>query len=237
MRSIWTISKREFLAYFSSPIAYVYLVTFLIVVNWLFFRSFFLIGQADMRMFFGAMPWIFLFFIPAVSMGKWADERKQGTLEVLFTLPLKDSDIVIAKFLAGLALISTALLLTIPIPVSILFLGSIDLGPVLGGYIGLLFLGGAYLSIGLFVSSFTENQIIAFILGVAVCFVLLVAGTPLVVGGSSNIITQAIQYAGLGMHFESISRGVLDTRDVVYYLSVVCFFLYLNLQVLRNKAF
>lgn len=236
MNSIWTIARREFTAYFTSPIAYVYLITFLVVTTWIFFRTFFLFGQADMRPFFGLMPWVFLFFVPAVAMGKWAEERRQGTLEILFTLPLRDRDIVIAKFLAGLALIATALLLTVPIALTVAAVGDLDWGPVIGGYLGLLFLGGAYLSIGLVLSACTENQIVAFILGVVACFALLMIGTPLIVGGASGLTTQALQYLGLGTHFESIARGVVDSRDVIYYLSAIGFFLYLNLKVLETRA-
>ena len=233
---IFTIARREFTAYFTSPIAYVYLITFLVVVNWLFFRGFFLIGQADMRSFFSMMPWIFLFFIPAVSMGKWAEERRQGTLELLFTLPIRDIDIVIAKFFAALALIITALFLTAPLFLTVLFLGNADLGQMLCGYTGLILLGSAYLTVGLFISSLTESQIIAFIAGVALSFLLLILGTPMLTGGASNILSQAMQYMGLAFHFESIGRGVLDSRDLFYYFSVTGLFLFLNLKVLERRA-
>lgn len=236
MRSIWTIARREFVAYFISPIAYVYLITFLVITSWLFFRGFFLIGQADMRAFFGMMPWIFLFFVPAVAMGKWAEERKLGTLEILCTLPIRDAEIVIGKFAAGLGLIVTALVLTLPIALTVWLVGDLDWGPVVGGYIGLIFLGGAYLSVGLTISSLTENQIIAFILGVAVSFVLLIIGTPIIVGGGRGLLTQALQYLGLATHFSSIARGVIDSRDVVYYLSVIGFFMYLNFKAVRTRA-
>lgn len=236
MKNIWTIAWREFAAYFISPIAYVYLLTFLIATSWVFFRSFFVIGQTDMRVFMSLMPWIFLFFVPAVAMGKWAEERRQGTLEILFTLPVRSIYIVLAKFSAGLALISTALLLTLPLASTVALLGDLDWGPVIGGYFGLILLGGSYLSIGLFVSALTENQIVAFILGVIASFVLLMIGTPLIVGGGSNLGTQIIQYLSLGLHFDSIARGVIDSRDVVYYLSVIIFFLFLNLKVLDTRA-
>lgn len=236
MKTILTIAKREFTAYFTSPIAYVYLITFLAVANWFFFRSFFLIGQADMRVFFGLMPWVFLFFVPAVAMGKWAEERKQGTLEILFTLPIRECDVVAAKFFAGLMLIATALLFTLPMVITVAFTGNADLGPVMGGYLGLFFLGGAYLAIGLVISALTENQIIAFIIGVVVSFFMLIIGTPFVVGGVSGILARAIQYLGLGTHFESIARGVVDSRDIIYYLSVTGFFLFLNLKALETRA-
>lgn len=236
MTPIFTIARREFKAYFLSPIAYVYLVAFLVAVNWFFFRAFFIIGQADMRVFFGMIPWVFLFFAPAVTMGKWAEERKLGTLETLLTLPVCDTDIVLGKFFASLALIATALLLTLPIAVTVAFLGYMDTGPVIGGYIGSLLLGGAYLSIGLVISALTESQIIAFIGGVAVCFLMLIIGTPFIAQGASTELTQFLQYLGLGTHFESISRGVIDSRDMLYYLSIIGFFLYLNVKVLKFRA-
>ncbi|MBI4126064.1 MAG: ABC transporter permease subunit, partial [Deltaproteobacteria bacterium] len=152
MKTIWTIAKREFTAYFTSPIAYVYLTVYLAVTNWFFFRGFFIIGQADVRGLLSITPWIFLFFVPAVAMGKWAEERKLGTLEILFTLPLRHRDIAVGKFLAGQLLIAVALALTLPTALTVSLLGPLDWGPVIGGYVGLLFLGGAYLAIGLFAS-------------------------------------------------------------------------------------
>lgn len=234
--NIMTITRREYSAYFLSPIAYVYLITFLAIVNWIFFRGFFLIGQADLRQLFGMMPWVFLFFVPAVAMGKWAEERKQGTLEILFTLPIADIDIVLAKFFAGLGLIATALALTIPTAFTVALLGNLDWGPAIGGYLGLLFLGGAYLSVGLAISSATENQIVAFILGVAISFILLITGTPMIAGGSGGSLAYAMQYLGFATHFESISRGVVDSRDIVYYLSTIGFFLFVNFKILETRA-
>ncbi len=236
MKTILTIAKREFSTYFTSPIAYVYLTTFLVLTSWLFLRGFFLLGQAQMRSFFGIMPWIFLFFVPAVSMSKWSEERRQGTLEILFTLPILDRDIVIAKFFAGLGLIASALFFTLPLTITVALLGNLDWGPVIGGYIGLLFLGGTYLAIGLVISSLTENQIIAFILGVVVCFFFYVVGTPFATASSGSLLAQAMRYLGISMHFSSIGRGVIDSRDVIYYLSMIGFFLFVNLQVLKTKA-
>ncbi len=236
MTPIWIIARREFRAYFTSPIAYVYLSTFLVVMTWLFFRGFFLIGEASLRSFFGLMPWIYLFFVPAVAMGKWAEERKAGTLELLFTYPLGKGSVVVAKFLAGLGLISVALLLTLLIPVTVSFLGPLDWGPVIGGYLGLLFLGGAYLAISLWVSSLTENQIIAFIVGVVACFALFIVGEPIVTAGLPVFVAQFFQYLGLGSHFESIGRGVIDSRDLIYYFSMIGFFLFMNWKTLQRVS-
>ena len=236
MKNVITIAWREFKAYFLSPIAYVYLVVFLVAVSWFFFRAFFIIGQADLRMLFDMMPWVFLFFVPAVTMGKWAEERKLGTLETLFTLPVRDVEIVVAKFLAALALVALSLALTIPIALTVALLGNMDWGPAIGGYVGCLLLGGAYIAIGLVISALTESQIIAFVGGVAACFLMLVVGTPFVAGGGASTLAQFLQYLGLGTHFTSLSRGVIDSRDVIYYLSIVGFFMYLNLQVLKARA-
>lgn len=235
-RSILTVAAKEFSSFFTSPIAYVCILTFLVAVNWLFFRTFFLIGQADIRALFGILPWVFLFFVPAIAMGRWAEERKQGTVEIMFTLPVDDVNIILGKYLAGLGLIAVPVLLTFPIPLTVAVVGNLDTGPVIGGYLGTLFLGSAYLSIGLCASALSENQIVAFILGVAASFVLLIIGTPIFLGGYGGLISNAIQYAGLSYHFESISRGVIDSRDIIYYLSVTGFFLFLNLVILRTRA-
>lgn len=236
MHTTLTIAKREFKAYFLSPIAYVYIITFLVVTSWLFFRSFFIIGQADMRAFFMLMPWVYLFFIPAVSMGKWSEEKKLGTIELLLTLPVKDIQVVLAKFLASLALVTTALVFTLTIPLTVAILGEADPGPIMGGYIGLLMLGAAYLSIGLFISALTENQIIAFILGVVACFILLIFGEPLFTISIPEFLVGTFQYLGLATHFASVGRGVVDSRDIVYYISVVGFFLWLNLKVVEARS-
>lgn len=235
MTTIWTITRREFLAYFRSPIAYVYLATFLVLSNWLFFRGFYLMGEADMRPFFTLMPWIYLFFVPAVAMSKWAEERKLGTLELLLTLPVREIEVVIAKFLAGMGLLAVALVCTLPLPFTVALLGQLDWGPVIGGYIGLLFMGGAYLAVGLLVSSGTENQIIAFILGVVACFLLLILGEPIFTTTIPHALAPALQYLGLGYHFASIGRGVLDSRDIIYYCSVIGLFLWGNYRMVAVR--
>lgn len=235
MNTIWAVTKREFRAYFSSPIAYVFLTTYVVLTGFLFFRSFFLIGQAEMRPFFLLMPWIFLFYVPAVSMGKWSEERRQGTLEFLLTLPIRERDVVLGKFLAGLGLIVAALTATLPIAFTIAFLGNIDAGSVFGGYLGLIFLGGAYLSIGLVVSSLTHNQIISFIVTVVISFLFLVLGEPIFTIALPKIMIGFVQYMGLNFHFVSIGRGVIDSRDLIYYLSVIGFFLWVNKRIVEVR--
>lgn len=232
---IRTLFFKEFKGYFIAPIAYVFLVTFEVLVTWIFFRGFFLVGEATLRPFFGLMPWIYLFFVPAIAMGKWAEEKKSGTLELLLTYPLRDWEIVLAKFLAALSLLLVALLLTLPIPLTVAFLGSPDRGPILGGYLGLVLLGGAFLSISLWISSLTDNQIIAFIGGVVTSFTLFVLGEPLITLGLPAGVAAVLQALGLANHFESLGRGVIDSRDLLYFFSVIALFLLLNLKSLEAR--
>lgn len=235
MHGIIGVYKRELKGYFNSPIAYIFLVVFLLTASWLFFRGYFLYGQADLRPFFSLLPWMFLFFVPAVSMRLWAEERKQGTAELLLTLPVKDEQIILGKYLAGLTLVTLAVFLEFPLVILTSRLGDLDFGPVIGGFLGSIFLGGAYLAIGLFLSSITSNQIVAFILGVVVSFALFIVGENLVLVTAPPAIAPLLRNLGLGAHFDSIGRGVIDTRDVIYYLSVIAFFLYLNRLTLRER--
>lgn len=235
MNTIRVIAKREIAGYFSSPIAYVFLTTYVVLATFLFFRVFFLVGQADLRPFFLLMPWVFLFYVPAVSMGKWAEERRQGTLELLLTLPIADRDVVLGKFFAGLMLVASALLATLPMAVTVAWLGKLDWGATLGGYCGLLLLGGVYLAVGLAISSLTHNQIIAFIGTVVVCFVLLVLGEPLFTVALPGPLVPLVQYLGLNFHFTSMERGVFDSRDLVYLLSVTAFALWINYRIIQRR--
>jgi ABC-2 type transport system permease protein len=229
------IFRREFKSYFDSPIAYVYLTVFVVVVNWFFFRDFFLMEQATLRGLFAPLPVYFLFFVPAVAMRLWSEERKLGTVELLLTLPVRDRDVVLGKFLAGLLLIALSLLLTAPLVVTVGALGEPDLGAIFASYLGALFLGAAYLAIGFFVSSLTENQIVAFLLGISACFVVYIVGENLVLLSAPKALAPLLRFLGLGTHFESISRGVLDSRDLLYYASVIGFFLFLNVRSVAER--
>ena len=188
-----------------------------------------------MREFFGLMPWIFLFFIPAVTMKLWAEEKKIGTIEILMTLPIRDYEVVIGKFLACLALLAVTILLTLVVPFSVMYLGNPDVGTLITGYIGLLLMGGAYIAIGFFASTLTENQIVAFIIGIAVCLTLLLIGEDFVLFKTPNWLFPIFSYLGLGAHYSSILRGVLDSRDIIYYLSVIAFFLYLSTLAVESR--
>jgi ABC-2 type transport system permease protein len=235
MRNIYAVFKKELKTYFTTPIAYIIITVFLLINNWLFFRGFFIMNQATMRSFFGAMPWIFLFFIPAITMRLWAEEKRSGTFELLMTLPLKDIEVILGKYLASLVFLIITIGLTLSLPITISYLGEPDMGPIIGGYLGIIFLGAAYLAIGSFISSLTKNQIIAFILSIATCFALFIIGENMVLMNLPHFLVPFFEYLGLGSHFTSISRGVIDSRDIVYYLSIVYFFIYLNIRFIESR--
>ncbi|MGA1844132.1 MAG: ABC transporter permease [bacterium] len=235
MRNIIAIFKKEFRAYFDSPIAYIFITAFLVISMWIFFKGFFLIGQVMMRGYFSLLPWLFLFFVPAVTMRLWAEEKKLGTLEVLMTLPVKDSEVILGKYLAAYLFLGLTILLSITLPITLAILGEPDLGPIIGGYVGAMLMGGAYLAIGLFASSLSENQIVAFILGIAFCFALFIIGENFVLLAVPSRLAALLSQLGLGSHFESIGRGVIDIRDIIYYLSVIGFFLFLNIRSLESR--
>lgn len=234
------IAYKEFRIYFRTPIAYIFMVVFLTMMSWLFFwvgdAPFFKRGVVEMRGFFSTLPTIFLFFIPAISMRMWSEEKKQGTIEVLLTMPLNGAEVVLGKFLAGLGLLGVTLLLTAPIPIILSIIGDPDLGPIWGGYVGGFFLGAAYLAMGLFASSLTENQIVAFILAVVLCFVFYFCGYFSLQGILPSMLESFFTKLSLYKHFLSIQRGVLDTRDIIYYLSIILFFLYLNVLVIKRRG-
>ena len=235
MRNTVPIFRREFSSYFNSPIAYIYLTVFVGLSSWLFLKAFFVLGEASMRNFFGIIPWIFLFFVPAVTMRSWAEEKKSGTMELLMTLPLTDLEAVLGKFLASFSFLIVSLALTFCLPIVVGSLGNPDPGEVFGGYLGAVLIGAAYLAIGLFISSLTENQIVAFIVSVVGIFGLFILGEDFVLFGIPGRLVPVFSYLGLGGHFDSISRGVVDSRDIIYYLSVIGFFLYLNVKSIEAR--
>ncbi len=236
MKTTYYLFKKELMTYFNSPIAYIFIGVFLVVGNWLFFKNFFLYGQASMRPYFDLLPWIFLFMSPAVTMRLWAEEKKSGTIEFLLTLPLTDWQVVIAKFLSALAFVALALALTFTLPITVASLGDIDMGPVIGGYIGSLFLAGSYLALGLLISSLTKNQIIAFILGLVACFLVFIIGTDFVIYSAPQFLVPILKFIGLGGHFYNIAKGIIDTRDLLYYTSFIFLFLWLNARVIESRG-
>ncbi|MCD6460709.1 ABC transporter permease subunit [bacterium] len=235
MSVIFAILKREFKSYFVSPVPYVLITIFLIVSNWLFFNTYFMAKEASMRVYIGQMPWIFLFFIPAVTMRVWSEEKKLGTMELLVTLPVKDFELVIGKFLACFFFLAVCLALTLTVPFTIAYTGAPDWGPIIGGYLGVLFMGTALIALGLFISSLTENQIVAFILSLLVAFVFLIIGENLVLYAIPDFFVPIFEYLGFGSHFMSITRGVIDSRDLVYYASFILFFLFLNVKSVESR--
>lgn len=237
MRNVVTIAAKELRSYFNSTIAYVFMVLFLVLNTAFFFelQKFFVVNQATLRDFFGLAPIIMLFFVPAVSMRMWAEERKLGTLETLLTLPLKDWEVVIGKFLAGFVFLLITLALTFPLPVMVAALGHPDLGAIICGYIGLAFLGAAYLAIGLWVSSLTENQIVAFITAFVLCLALFMIGIDIILTAVPRAFVPFFKSLSLGSHFSSIERGVIDSRDILYYLSIIGFFLFLNVRSVEAR--
>ncbi len=235
-RTIYYLFKKELMSYFNSPIAYIFIGVFLVVGNWLFFKNFFLFGQANMRPYFDLLPWIFLFMAPAVTMRLWAEEKKTGTIEFLLTLPVTDWQVVIAKFLGALSFMAVALALTFTLPITVASLGNIDWGPVAGAYLGAIFLSGAYLALGLFISSLTKNQIIAFILAMVASFMAFMIGADFVLFGAPQFLVPIMEFLGLGSHFYNISKGILDSRDIIYYFSFIFLFLWLNARVIESRA-
>jgi len=235
MVQVWTIFKKEFSLYFNSPIAYIFIVVFLGASGYFFWSRFYLINQADMRAYFQLLPWVFLFFIPAVTMRLWAEERRSGTMEVLLTLPFRDVEVVAGKYLAAFAFLVLTILLSFTIPLTLLKLGHPDMGPIIGGYLGSFLLGGAYLAIGMFVSSFSDNQIIAFIFSMVVSFLLLIIGESFVLQSMPNALKPIAEYLGLSSHFENIGKGVIDTRDIIYYLSVIFVFIYATMRQIESR--
>jgi ABC-2 type transport system permease protein len=235
MKNTGPIFKRELGNYFNSPIAYIFITVFLGLSGWLFFKTFFVAGEASLRMFFGILPWIFLFFIPAITMRLWAEEKKSGTMELLMTLPVTDTEAVLGKYLASLVFLALSLVLSFIIPILVALLGDPDPGQVVGGYVGAVLMGGAFLAIGLFISSLTENQIVAFIVSAVVIFGLFILGEDFVLFGIPDRLVPVFSFIGLGGHYDSISRGVIDSRDVIYYVSVIVFFLYLNVKSIEDR--
>ena len=221
------VTARELRAYFNSPIAYVFLSVFAGAALFTFFNveAFFARGVADLRGLFAPLPLLMILLVPALTMRLWAEEQKQGTLEVLLTLPVRDHELVAGKFLASWILLGCALGLTLALPVSAAILGRLDWGPVVGGYLGAVLLGGAYLAAGQFLSASTENQILAFILALVVCLALYGVGTEAVAGLFSDRLAGVLRALGTGSRFQSIARGVIDLRDLVYYASLTLFFL------------
>jgi ABC-2 type transport system permease protein len=241
MNRMLAIFKRELSGYFATPVAYVFIVIFLFVTAIFTFQfgQFFERGQADLRPFFDFHPWLYLFLIPAISMRLWAEERKQGTIELLMTLPVPLWAAVVGKFLAAWAFTGVGLLLTFPIWITVNILGDPDNGVIVASYVGSMLMAGGFLAVGSFVSSSTKNQVIAFVVSVVLCFGLLISGYTPVLGMVSGWAPQAVVDAIAGFsfltHFDAISRGVVDIRDLIFFSSLIAVFLFANAVMIEQK--
>ncbi len=238
---VWTICKRELIGYFSTPIAYVFIVIFLASVGafTFFLGHFFAQGQANLESFFQFHPWLYLFLIPALAMRLWAEERKSGSIELLLTLPVTTLSAVLGKFLAAWAVAGLGLILTAAIWLTVNYLGSPDNGAIAAGYLGSFFMAGGYLAIGAFVSAMTKNQVIAFIVAAALCFLFTASGLGVVLeffnGWAPGLVLAAVANFSFLEHFKDIARGVIDVRDVVFFGSTILFFLFANVIAVEQR--
>ena len=233
LSNIGPIYRREVRSYFNSPVAYVVIVVFLAIIGWFFTSNLFLLNVASMRVVFELVPLVFLFFIPAVTMRLLAEEKKSGTLELLTTKPVLDAEIIIGKFLAAWTLLAAALAPTLVYVITLEALGSPDIGPILAGYLGLLLMGGVYIAVGLFASSLTENQIVAFIVGFLIVLAFYLADKVLIYVPSG--LASVLEFLAIDYHFSNIARGVIDSRNIVYFGSVLGFALMLATASLQRR--
>jgi ABC-2 type transport system permease protein len=241
MKPVLAIFKREFLAYFATPLAYVFIVIFLLAMGAFTFYigNFYETGIASLAIFFGYHVWLYLFLVPAIGMRLWAEERKSGTIELLLTLPIPIWASVAGKFLAAWAFTGVALALTFPIWITVNYLGDPDNGVIIASYLGSFLMAGSYLAIAAAISATTPNQVIAFVVSVVVCFLFTISGAPLVVdlikGWMPLALVDTISSFSFMTHFQAIARGMIDARDLVYFLSVMALFLGINVVIIDLK--
>jgi len=227
------ILGKELKDFFLSPIAYIVMAVFLLSTGWLFFSAFFVFNQADMRSFFSLLPMTFAFVIPAITMRFFAEELSTGSYETLLTLPVTFRDIILGKFLAGVVLVAAILAPTLSYPIFISFMGDLDWGPVAGGYLGALLMGAAFSAIGLWTSALTRNQIVAFISGAVVCFAL--TAIERMIFFFPGKLLGVLNYLSASYHFQNIAKGIVDSRDLIYFLSLVFIGLYTTHLTLQAK--
>lgn len=233
MRNAIHIFRKEFKGYFVSPIAYIVISIFLVLTGWFFFSTFFLYDQAELRNFFTLLPLIFSFVVPAIAMRLFSEEFNTGSYELILTLPVSTLDIIAGKFLAAAAFVSMMLFPTLCYALTISFIGELDWGPVAGGFLGAVLLGAAFSAVGVFASSLTRNQVIAFIIGMSICFSLTLIDKMLFFLPQS--VLNVFQFLGADFHFRNISKGILDSRDILYFLSVGFVMLYGAHLVIEEK--
>ncbi len=241
MTQITTLIKRELMSYFFSPVAYVFIIIFLLstVGTTFFLGNFFNSNQASLEIFFLFHPWLYLFLIPAIGMGLWAEERNTGTIELLFTLPISMMQAVISKFLAGWIFIGIALLLTFPMIMTVNYLGEPDNGVIFASYLASFLMAGSYLAITCVTSSLTRNQVISFILSVIICFIFVLLGWGVFTDVLNKMfpawISDIISTFSFSTHFNSLSRGIIDSRDLIFFLSIIGGGLVINALILETK--
>ena len=237
MSVISSIVKNELRSYFSSPIAYVFIIIFIVVANWLFFKNFFIEQQASMRSFFNLAPWLFIFLMPALSMRIWSEDNKNGIMNFFFSLPIKKTELVIGKFIASSIICLMCIFGTLPILIIIMYLGLPDLGKIISGYIGVILLSHTYLAIGFFTSSLTKNQIISFINSCAICFFLYIIANDMITYSLPNFLEPLTRHISTNVHYTNFIRGIVSLEGIFYFTSVTFYFLFLNIQVfnIRNQ--
>jgi ABC-2 type transport system permease protein len=241
MNTLLTITRREFAGYFSTPLAFVFIIVFLLAngLATFYLGAYFAVGQADLTSFFMFHPWLYLFFLPAISMRLWAEERRNGSIELLLTLPVPLSAIVVGKYLAALGFSTLALMLTFPVWLTVNYLGSPDNGVILASYLGSIMLAGGYLAIGSCLSALTRNQVIAFVISVVACFLFTVSGAPLVLelfqSWAPQALIETLASFSLLTHFRAITTGVIDARDVMFFATLIGVFLTATVIVVDMK--
>jgi ABC-2 type transport system permease protein len=241
MRNIAIIAKRELRSYFATPLAYIFIVIFLALTGAFAFYigRFFSTEQATLQTFFSYHPWLYLMLIPAIAMRLWAEERKTGTIEILMTLPVSTTEAVLGKYIAAWAFIGIALFLTFPIWISVNWLGNPDNGVIIASYLASFFMAGAFLAIGSCISALTKNQVIAFIVAATVCFLFTMSGLDLVLNffraWTPEIVVRTIASMSFLTHFSAILKGVIDLRDLIFFFSLIAFWLFANVIVIDLK--
>jgi ABC-2 type transport system permease protein len=231
------IARRELRAAVNSPLAYIVAAAYLVFTSaWLFFMNqFFARNEASLRLYFGVIPTVFVFLVPALTMRSWAEERRMGTLEVLLTLPFREREVVLGKFIGAFGLLLLVVLLSLPLPLSLSAMGDFDWGQLAGQYLGVLMIGAAGVSLGLFVSSLSTNQVAAFILTGLALLCLTLAGQLPGIMSLPGWLASGLRFISFGAHFDSFDRGILDSRDLLYFALAAALFLYLNVRVLVGR--
>ncbi len=227
------IANKELKSYFSSPSAYIVGFVFLLISGWFFVSNLFLVGLANLRTVIELMPFLFLFFIPAITMGSFAEEKKQGTIELLFTMPLTDWDLILGKFFSALFLTIIILMFTISYPITIIVLGNPDIGQIITQYIGVILLAASYISVGIAISSFTSSQVISFIITFLILFFFFIVDKFLIF--LPDPVANVLHYIAVLPHFNNIIKGVIDSSDIIYFFSIITFFLFLILYSLERR--